>query len=193
MNIEQALRQRADSRCELCHSDSHLGVYEVPPVNMISTEHCVLVCATCREQIEDPEKMTPHHWHCLNETMWSQEPAVQVLAWRLLNRLRSEAWSQELLDILYLEESVQHWAEAETDLVSEDEQELTRDSNGAVLNNGDNVIIIKDLAVKGARFTAKRGTVVRNISLTPNPEHIEGRVNGTRIVLLSCFLKKQMG
>ena len=50
--------------------------------------------------------------------------------------------------------------------------------------------IIKDLEVKGAGFTAKRGTVVKNIALTDNPEQIEGRVNGTRIVLLSCFLKK---
>jgi len=50
--------------------------------------------------------------------------------------------------------------------------------------------LIKDLDVKGAGFTAKRGTAVRNISLTSNPEHIEGRVNGTRIVLLTCFLKK---
>jgi protein PhnA len=46
------------------------------------------------------------------------------------------------------------------------------------------------LVVKGANFTAKRGTTVKNISLTDNPEHIEGKVNGTRIVLLSKFLKK---
>ena len=49
---------------------------------------------------------------------------------------------------------------------------------------------IKDLVVKGANFTAKRGTMVKNISLTSNPEHIEGRVNGTRIVLVSAFMKK---
>jgi protein PhnA len=56
--------------------------------------------------------------------------------------------------------------------------------------SGDNVTLIKDLDVKGGNFTAKRGTPVRNISLTDNPEHIEGRVNGVRIVLLTCYLKK---
>jgi protein PhnA len=55
----------------------------------------------------------------------------------------------------------------------------TVDSIGAVLVNGDSVGIIKDLNVKGTIFTAKRGTIVRNIRLTGNPEHVEGRVNGT--------------
>ena len=50
--------------------------------------------------------------------------------------------------------------------------------------------LIKDLPVKGAGFTAKRGTAVRNIALTGNPEQIEGRVNGVRIVLLTKYLKK---
>ena len=49
---------------------------------------------------------------------------------------------------------------------------------------------IKDLKVKGANFTAKQGTMVRGITLTDNPEHIEGKVNGTRIVLVSAYLKK---
>ena len=57
-------------------------------------------------------------------------------------------------------------------------------------HNGDNVIIIKDLEVKGAGWTAKRGTVVKNITLTDNPEQIEGKVNGVKIILLSKFLKK---
>ena len=50
--------------------------------------------------------------------------------------------------------------------------------------------MMKSGEVKGAGFTAKRGTAVRNISLTENPEQIEGRVNGVKIVLLTCFLKK---
>jgi len=58
------------------------------------------------------------------------------------------------------------------------------------LQAGDNVTLIKDLDVKGANFTAKRGTMVRGIGLTDNPEHIEGRVNGTRIVIISAYTKK---
>jgi protein PhnA len=46
--------------------------------------------------------------------------------------------------------------------------------------------------VKGSSLTAKRGTAVRNISLVPdNPEHIEGRVEGQQIVILTKFVKKQ--
>ncbi|WP_372653863.1 PhnA domain-containing protein, partial [Draconibacterium sp.] len=51
--------------------------------------------------------------------------------------------------------------------------------------------MIKDLNVKGGGFTAKRGTAVRNISLVhDNPEHIEGKVNGQHIVILTQYVKK---
>jgi protein PhnA len=66
----------------------------------------------------------------------------------------------------------------------------TFDSNGIELKDGDSVQIIKDLDVKGAGFVAKRGTLVKNITLTSNPEHIEGKVNKTKLVLKTCFLKK---
>ena len=67
-----------------------------------------------------------------------------------------------------------------------------RDSHGALLANGDTVTLIKDLPVKGAGFTAKRGTAVRGISLVAdNAAHIEGRVEGQRIVILTEFVKKR--
>jgi protein PhnA len=122
--------------------------------------------------------------------MWSQVPAVQVMAWRMLSHLEAEGWPQDLLDMLYLEDDVLVWAKAAGSDVDEDDTPPTLDNNGAVLQSGDTVTLIKDLDVKGAGFTAKRGTAVRNISLTNNPEHIEGRVNGVRIVLLTCYLKK---
>jgi len=51
--------------------------------------------------------------------------------------------------------------------------------------------LIKDLNVKGGGFTAKRGTAVRGISLVAdNAEHIEGRVSGQQIVILTKFVKK---
>lgn len=119
--------------------------------------------------------------------MWSEDLAVQVTAYRLLRQLSGQAWAQEALDMLYLEEDVKVWAEAGVPVVN---AVPTRDSNGTVLLAGDNVTLIKDLPVKGAGFTAKRGTAVRGISLTDNPEHIEGRVNGQRIVLVAAFLRK---
>jgi protein PhnA len=96
---------------------------------------------------------------------------------------------QDMLDMLYLEPEVQEWADA---IEEDDNQEsiVVKDSNGTTLETGDSVTIIKDLEVKGAGFTAKRGTVVKNIALNGIEGQIEGRVNGTRIVLLSKFLKR---
>jgi len=187
MSTEQTLQDRSESKCELCTSTDNLSVYEVPPNSDSSADQAILVCETCLEQIQTPSN--PNHWRCLNDSMWTPIPAVQVMAWRLLDSIKAEGWPQDLLEMLYLEDDVKTWAEAATTENSNDEEQ-TVDSNGTALNAGDTVTLIKDLVVKGANFTAKRGTVVKNISLTSNPKHIEGRVNGTRIVLVSAFLKK---
>jgi len=135
--------------------------------------------------------MDAHHWRCLNESMWSQVPAVQVVAWRMLTRLSTEGWAQGLRDMLYLDEKTQVWAQATDEGKSNETTVKHVDSNGTTLESGDTVTLIKDLDVKGANFTAKRGTVVRGISLVAdNPEHIEARVNGQRIVILTQFVKK---
>ncbi|MEH6470468.1 MAG: PhnA domain-containing protein [Halopseudomonas sp.] len=190
MTIEQTLLERSGSKCELCPSDTNLTAYAVPPVSDDCAERSVMVCETCRSQIDTPDSMDANHWRCLSESMWSQQPAVQVMAYRLLSRLSSEPWAQDQLDMLYLEDEVKAWADADNNSDDDDSGEPTKDSNGAVLVAGDTVTLIKDLDVKGAGFTAKRGTAVRGISLTNNPEQIEGRVNGVRIVLLTKFLKK---
>lgn len=67
----------------------------------------------------------------------------------------------------------------------------TTDSNGNVLQTGDSVLVIKTLKVKGSPNDIKRGTVVKNIRLTDNTEEIEGKVDGSVIVLKTCFLKKK--
>jgi protein PhnA len=93
--------------------------------------------------------------------------------------------------MLYLDDETRAWAESGMASGSEEESTVHKDCNGAVLEAGDTVTLIKDLTVKGANFTAKRGTAVRNISLVPdNPEHIEGRVEGQQIVILTKFVKK---
>ncbi len=190
MSIEQTLKERSKSTCELCGADSQLAVYEIPPNFDGTAEQAIYACSTCTDQINNPDKVDANHWRCLNDSMWSQVPAVQVMAYRMLKRLSSEGWPQDLLDMLYLEDDVKTWADSKLDNSDSEDTIPTKDSNGTVLNAGDTVTLIKDLAVKGAGFTAKRGTVVKNISLTDNPEHIEGRVNGTRIVLVSAYLKK---
>lgn len=191
MSIEQILQERSGSHCELCGSENNLSVYSVPHSASDDADHSVLLCDTCRNQIENPETADQAHWRCLNDSMWSQVPAVQVMAWRQLKNLSHEVWAQDLLDMLYLDEETLAWAEAGvTAATGNDDTAPTLDSNGNVLQDGDSVTLIKDLVVKGANFTAKRGTMVKNISLTNNPEHIEGRVNGVQIVLVANFLKK---
>jgi protein PhnA len=189
MTIEQTLHERSGSKCELCGSDADLQVYEIPASGSADADHSILVCEVCHGQITNPDSIDVNHWHCLNDSMWSQVPAVQVMAWRMLKQLSTEVWAQDLLDMLYLDDETRQWAEAGT-AESSEAGAPTLDSNGNVLADGDTVTLIKDLDVKGANFTAKRGTAVRNISLTSDPEQIEGRVNGVRIVLLTKYLKK---
>jgi protein PhnA len=190
MSIEKELHNRSGSVCELCGSTKELKVYEVAPSNG-SAEKSILICETCHSQIEDSEQMNANHWRCLNDSMWSPIPAVQVMAWRMLNRLRSEGWPQDLLDMLYLDEETLEWAKATGEDKDDDDTIKHIDSNGAQLQAGDTVTLIKDLNVKGGGFTAKRGTAVRNISLVAdNAEHIEGRVEGQQIVILTKYVKK---
>lgn len=68
--------------------------------------------------------------------------------------------------------------------------EVAKDSNGAELFDGDAVTVIKDLKVKGSSMVIKRGTKVKSIRLTENPEEVDCKIDGTSIVLKTCFLKK---
>jgi len=191
MSLEKELYKRSGSACELSGETENLKVYEVPKSPTKGIEAHILISQTCLEQIENPDQIIVNHWRCLNDSMWSTVPAVQVMAWRMLTRLRSEGWPQDLLDMLYLDDDTLAWAKATGE--GDDVSDLVKhiDANGALLQAGDSVVLIKDLNVKGANFTAKRGTAVRNISLVhDNAEHIEGRVNGQHIVILTKFVKK---
>jgi protein PhnA len=72
-----------------------------------------------------------------------------------------------------------------------DDEEITRDSNGAKLSDGDSVTLIKDLKVKGTSVTLKRGTLVKNIRLTHDTAEIECNADKVKgLVLRTEFLKK---
>jgi protein PhnA len=140
------------------------------------------ICATCAANLDTPEG---DHFRSLASSMWSEDAAIQVLAARTLAKLDTP-WSRDLLDQLYLDEDTQAWADNITATTAH------KDAHGAPLNAGDTVVLIKDLNVKGAGFTAKRGTAVRGIALVPdNVGHIEGRVEGQRIVILTEFVKRK--
>ncbi|WP_298611962.1 alkylphosphonate utilization protein [uncultured Thiothrix sp.] len=190
MSIEAELRTRSQNQCELCAATENLSSFVVVPKAGDQADDCAWLCANCQSQMPKEAALNVQHWRCLNDSMWSQTPAVQVVAWRMLTRLSSEAWAQQALDMLYLDETTLAWAQADT-AQSDEDNIVHRDSNGAVLQAGDTVTLVKDLVVKGANFTAKRGTAVRNIALVrDNPEHIEGRVNDQQIVILTQFVKK---
>lgn len=189
MSLEQTLIERSGGQCELSGSADNLIVYPLPPENDNHSDKAVFISQSLLTQIESDDALNANDWRCLNDAMWSQVPAVQVLAYRMLNRLVSEGetWAQDLLDMMYLDDETKAWAEA---AIAQEDDVVHLDSNGSRLVAGDNVVLIKDLDVKGTSFVAKRGTAVRGISVTDNPEHIEGRVNGTRIVILTKFVKK---
>ncbi len=191
MGLLQDLQKRSDNKCELCSSTANLDIYEVPPASTGGVDGCLLACSTCIEQIEDVEKTDANHWRCLNDSMWSEFRPVKVVAWRMLSRLKKEGWPQDLLDMLYLEEEDLRFAQETGEHLDESEKIIHRDSNGAILQAGDNVVLIKDLKVKGSSMVAKQGTAVRRISLDPeNAKYIEGKVDGQTIVIITDYVKK---
>lgn len=170
----ETLLERSGGVCELCGGTEDLEVVPVAP-----RDEGVLACRVCRAQLESTTD--PDHWRCLQTSAWSEVPAVQVVAWRVLKRLDA-GWAGDLRDQLWLDDDTRDWAETEP--------VVTRDSNGKVLHDGDSVTLIKDLDVKGAGFTAKRGTLVKRIRLTDDPGLVEGKVEKTAIFLKTEFLKK---
>lgn len=187
--LATSLATRSEGACELCGSTEGLASFAVGPDADATPATAAWLCATCAEQIDGTDgELDPAHWRCLSASMWSEHAPVQVLAWRMLDRLSEHGWARDLTDMLYLDDALLAWAKS-----GQSEPTLVhRDSNGTPLAQGDTVTLIKDLPVKGAGFTAKRGTAVRGIALVAdNAAHIEGRVEGQRIVILTEFVKKR--
>jgi len=62
--------------------------------------------------LDKPKQIDPNHWRILSETVWSEVPAVQVMAVRLLRHLANkQAWAQEILEELYLEDELEAWVD----------------------------------------------------------------------------------
>lgn len=177
--------------CQLCKSTSGLSVYAVPPANQPDNE--ITICNSCLDQISKGAETDAQYWRFLTEAMWSEVQAVQVVAWRILSRLKNEAWAADNLDMLYLDEDTLLWAKSTTDddaPVAEDD--VHRDSLGAQLLTGDTVVLTRSLDVKGSSLNAKMGTVVKNIRLVANnTDQIEGKIEGQQIVILTKYLRKQ--
>ena len=184
-----SLSERANGACELCGSSLNLIAVAVDTDAAQTPDTSALLCAECRPGLEPGAVLEGPHWRCLQDSIWSVVPAIQVLSYRLLHRTKSLPWAMDLLDQVYLEDDVRAWAERGLQEASESNLAVV-DSNGTELQDGDSVTLIKDLDVKGAGFTAKRGTLVKNIRLGDDPSHIEGKVNKVSVMLKTCFLKR---
>ena len=153
--------------CELCGNDKNITSYRVEP-----KDEYVNLCEVCKTQIES-DNLDENHFQCLNDAMWSEKSAVKVLVYRLLKKLGRN----DLIDMMYLTPEEEAWANTEI--------EVKKDAYGNILKDGDNIMVIKDLNVKGGN-TIKRGEVFKNIRLGDTPGHILAK----NIYIKTEFVKK---
>lgn len=184
---EKRLKDRSGSVCEISGSDENLVVYLVEPKTEDIPENCILISQKLKGQIENPETTDSNDWRGLSDSMWNENLPVQIVSWRMHARLKN----MDMLEMMYLDEDALEWANATGEADDDEGKVVHKDSNGNILNDGDSVVLIKDLDVKGANFTAKRGAAVHNIKVVwDNAEHIEGRVENQHIVILTQYVKK---
>lgn len=145
MNVLNHLKKRSNTTCELCSNNDSLSHYLIPPSLNENVDNSVLICKTCKDQIEEKQKMNPNHWRCFNDSMWSEYTAVKIMSWRMLQRLRNEGWPRDLLDMMYLEEEALILSRATGEDEDEEHKVIHRDINGVTLNSGDNVVLVKGL------------------------------------------------
>ncbi len=188
MSITSEALTRSNNRCEICGSADQVEAILISPKTGTLADEYAALCDICQGQLA-ADTLDENHLRCLNDAMWSAVPAVQIVSYRLLSGLNSQGavWAGDLLEMLYLDDEMLAWAKYRDAAL---DVEPTLDANGVALAAGDNVVLIKDLPVKGAGFTAKRGTPVRGIGLTDNPKHIQGRVNGQQIIIIAAYVKK---
>lgn len=113
-SLGKDLARRAKSKCELTGASGvPLRPYEVPPVPADPDfDRILLLCEECHTALERPSTLAGRRWQVLAEAVWSENPAVQVVAWRMLKQLSlKEDWAREVLEEAYLDPDVQSWAE----------------------------------------------------------------------------------
>lgn len=183
MPISPSLKERNQGQCELCNSEAATTAYTVSPKNDDSIANQVALCPKCLENLDKDDAF---YWRVLEGSIWSTEPSVQALSYRLLQKFKNEDWANDLISSIDLDEKTVSWAMSALAV-----KEIHKDAFGNVLENGDNVVLTQALDVKGTNFTASKGTVVKRIKLiADNHEQIEGKINEQSIVILTKFVKK---
>jgi protein PhnA len=182
--MTEAVQNRNQGLCELCNTGTATEAYTVSPRSEDAAENQVALCPTCLEKTDAENES--FYWRCLEGSIWSAEPAVQALSYRILHRYKEEGWVSDLLASVDLDEQITQWA-----LSAYEVPEVHKDAFGNILSSGDTVVLTQALQVKGANFTASKGTVVKRIKLVPdNTGQIEGKINEQTIVILTRYVKK---
>lgn len=115
--LGKPLARRAGRKCELCEAKGiELRPFEISPIpSEPSLDHLLLLCSSCTEQIQDPRKIQPERWRCLEMAIWSTEPGIQVMAARLLRRLIPLTnWAAEILEMVDLDPEIEDWVRKDT-------------------------------------------------------------------------------
>ncbi len=108
------LTRRSGSKCELCDTaGKSLEIFEVPPVpEEPDYDKCIFICELCSEQLANPKSFDYDHWRSLNQKVWSEIPAIQVMAVRILRSIsESQDWAQNILEEVYLDPEIEEWVE----------------------------------------------------------------------------------
>ena len=110
--LGRALARRSKSKCELCGAgETRLSSYEIPPLlDEPELDRIISVCETCLQGI-DGSLSDLHRWQWVQEAIWSELPAIQVVAVRLCQRLSQQGldWARESLDTLFLTPEIEQW------------------------------------------------------------------------------------
>jgi protein PhnA len=110
----------------------------------------------------------------------------------MLNRLRTESWAADNIEMMYFDDATFEWAKATGDHENDGNVDLHKDANGKVLENGDTIVLTKSLDVKGSTVDARLGTVIKNIRLDLNDtNYIEGKIEGQIIMIKTIYVRKQ--
>ncbi len=184
MSVNAQLNERSQGTCELCSNAPASQEYTVSPKSDDDIQNQVAVCETCLTAIEATDKGA--YWSFLEGTIWNPEPSIQALSYRILQTYKEEAWANDIISSVELDENIIQWAMSVFEVA-----DVHKDAFGNALENGDTVVLTQGLNVKGTSFTAAKGTVVKKIRLVPdNTDQIEGKINEQTIVILAKYVKK---
>ncbi len=190
MQPNTTLLQRANNSCEICSTlTDSLVTYVVPTHTHNTDEDCVVLCSNCNTKITSNDFAQPENFRGIQGSIWSETSAVKVLSYKIAQQLQATDWAQEVLESAYLSEEELAWANSEAEAASS--VVIHKDAYGAILQSGDNVLLTENLNVKGTNFIAPKGTKVPKIRLVAdNAEQIEGKIEGSTIVILTKFVRK---